>query len=342
MPITLPTLPALLDSLVRLASDKARSSIAVAELDATPAAQSRLSATVKPATRIFLRHQAEQLGTSVDALSGLILDGVADKSIYDTAASTTFQRIAERVLWLIAQHGLSAPAAADYLSPLGITTDSLRNPKILEGQMNSERIRSLASFFNCERDWLAGLAQNPILQRRPWYKSPGATAGELLNIRRRATARSARLLIVKPAGPTFDRTLNDEDPSQRFIAFIAREYSHPDENLTTFEPLQDGRWTYQPCRIDIKIFISLLESHGIYADGHTISQSDFELLLQGSTLPASILRSSTISFQPADYATIRTNNAYEQDEWANVVKSDYFEKEFRDCVSVMKIEHSIQ
>lgn len=334
MKLTIPTLPALL--MARLS--RARAAIPPPEPDATP---TRISVALSPTTRAALEAQAEALGTSMAALMGLILEAVTENTGNELAANTAFRRIAERLIWLASEHGLSMPATADHLARFGITKHALRDLDVLEAQLDSLLISNLARFFRVDRDWLVGRSSYLAIARRHWFKSAGVTAAALIAERRDSDARSMRLYLVKREGSTFDHRLDDTDEhraSQQFIPMIARLYGHPDETLTTLELLNPGRWNYSYERTDIKILIHLLETHHFDTSAFVLPDAEFDQLLQGTDLAVKLLASKHPAFNPDRYIDPRLANALEMEDWYAIRASDHFDRQVRQCAEVLNPE----
>jgi len=297
----------------------------------------RFPVVVRPETRAFLEAQANYLGGSIAGIAGSILDGVAMATQGRDGGAAALRGIAERFNVLIQEHRLSFPAAVEALSGLGITLADLATVEALQLKLSSQVLRQMAERFYVSYDWLAGKSDTVCeTSSHSWYKAAHAAADKLVDAKRSWRDAEFTLFIKKEA----DLNTIDDDQDwaglPHFIPVLSRTKSLPGgEELKTYELWEEGRWSYWRSREDIKLVVYFAYHLGIHVRGRTLSASDYDLLLNGRALPATILNRnpSVNTWHPDDYVIPESAVAKAPDEWHKIVTSpdnastfQYFEK----------------
>jgi len=320
----IPSLPELLAAISRRAA-------ALPPPDLPDDTPDRFPVAVKAETRAFLKAQADALNTSVAAIGGTILDAVAAESLQLDGGAAAYRHIADRVFWLVREHGISLPAAADHLARIGLDGQALRSSADLERALNSDLIREVAKFFGASREWLAGLTQYPAPTTvRDWASAPARCAAGIALLKK--SGATVRVIFIRSERAAFDMTIPDHpNGSERtgFIAVLCREYGHRDEPLRTYELMRGGRWSYDKSRISAKTFINLLDEYRVIMDGYEIPDADWRDLNSAKALPVSVLPRRACHYMPEDYARETENPGKEVEEWLEIKETPSYKRERR-------------
>lgn len=293
----------------------------------------RFPVVVRPETRAFLEAQAAHLGGSIAGVAGAILDGVAMTTLARAGGASTLRGVAERFNILIQEHDLSLPAAAEALADLGITLADLASLDALQLRLSSPVLRSVSERFYVNYGWLAG-KDDQIFQPTPhcWYKEMEAAADKLVEAKQ-TCARIELTLFVKHGA---DLGVIDEDQEwsrlPHFLPMLTRIRDlSGGEALETFEVWDEGRWSYVPCREHIKLVVHFAYRLGIHVMGKHLAPADYDLLIEGGALPATILRRnpSHVSWHPTDYVVPGSAVAKDSEEWKRIVAHKDYEPTFR-------------
>lgn len=323
-----PTLQEILYRLVGTATDESL------KQQPTSTNPGRFPVVVRPETRAFLEAQANYLGGSIAGVAGAILDGVAMST---QGGAATLRGITERFNVLIKEHQLSFPAAVEALADLGFTLADFASVEQLQLKLSSPVIRSIADRFYVQYDWLAGKSDD-VCDPTPhcWYKEMGVAADMLCDAKLRY-ADVELCLIVKA---DTDLAVTDDDQGlerlPHFIPVLRRGKAlNGGEVLETFEVWDEGRWSYWRSREHIKLVIYFAHRLKVYVSGKKLTAPDYDLLLNGTALPATILRRNLPGnvWHPEDYVIPTSAAAKAPDEWARIAANpdyartfEYFEK----------------
>ncbi|HIH2745408.1 TPA: hypothetical protein ACYLN4_001088 [Burkholderia lata] len=289
---------------------------------------SRLPVTVRPETRLFLEAQAKLWGGSLASIAGTILDGVAAMEM--KGANAALRGTAERLALVIEEHQLSYPGAAEVIRDLGITLGDLYSVEALRDKLTSEVLRAIATRFDLSYDWLAGKSSAMHESAsQTWYKCPAKAAESLVALKRQF--ERIKLIIVTTTDA--DLKITDDSNSTQDLPHcfpvIQKERTLPGgEALVTYEIWEEGRWSYQPCRHDLKLVLSFAERADIYVIGKMLPRDDYRDLYQGHVLAATAFRAHLSSWHPDDYVPFRGNRpTLDPDDWDALAK--YSETAFR-------------
>lgn len=308
-----PSLQEILYRLVGAASD-------VAQSQPSSDKPGRFPVVVRPETRAFLEAQAEYLGGSIAGVAGAILDGVA---MTTQGGLGTLRGVAERFNILVQEHGLSVPGAVDALSDLEFRLADFASTESLQLKLSSSTLRSVADRFHVEYDWLSGKSDT-VFSPRPgtWYKAVEAAADKLLEAKRSCTHLELALYIKNGT----DLEMVDDERGigslPHFIPVLTRTRDLVGgETLETYEVWNEGRWSYWRCREHIKLVVYFAYRLGIYITGRQLVPNDYDLLVNGSALPATILRRNigTATWHPDDYVIPDSAVAKAPDEWKAII-----------------------
>lgn len=299
----------------------------------TSANPGRFPVVVRPETRAFLEAQAAYLGGSIAGVAGAILDGVAMATQGRDSGAAALRGVAERFGILIKEHDLSFPAAVEALSDLGITLADLASVESLQLKLSSPVLRSVAERFYVEYDWLAGKGDQ-VFRPTPhcWYKSMEVAAEKLVEAKHSCTETELTLFIKQGADLEMVDDSHDWSRQPHFLPMLTRSKALPGgETLQTFEAWDEGRWSYQPCREHIKLVVYFAYHLGIYVNGRHLAPADYDLLINGEALPATVIGRNPrhISWHPDDYVIPESAVAKETKEWARIVATPEYSQTFQ-------------
>lgn len=302
----------------------------------------RFPVVVRPETRAFLEAQAAYLGGSIAGVAGAILDGVAMATQGRDVGSAALRGVAERFSILIQEHGLSFPAAVEALSDLGITLADLASVESLQLKLSSPVLRSVSERFYVEYDWLAGKGDQVFrLTPHCWYKSMEVAADKLVEAKNSCAETELTLFVKK--GANLDMLDDKQDWSRvpHFLPVLTRSKALPGgETLQTFEAWDEGRWSYLPCREHIKLVVYFAYRLGIYVTGKQLAPADYDLLINGEALPATVLsrNPSNVVWHPDDYVLPGSAVAKAPEEWARIVATPEYSQTFEYFEKLLKRE----
>lgn len=280
----------------------------------------RFPVVVRPETRAFLEAQAEYLGGSIAGVAGAILDGVAMTTQGGTGA---LRGVAERFNILVKEHDLSIPDAVDALADLGFTLADFASVEALQLKLSSSTLRSVADRFHVKYDWLSG-KNDTVFSPAPgtWYKAMEAAADTLAEAKRSCVHAELALYVKK--GIDLEM-IDDEQGLSSLPHFIpvltrTRELSGG-EALETYEVWDEGRWSYWRCREHIKLVVHFAYRLGVHVTGRQLTPTDYDLLINGSALPATILHRNpgAATWHPDDYVLPDSAVAKAPDEWKSII-----------------------
>jgi len=283
----------------------------------------RFPVVVRPETRAFLEAQAEYLGGSIAGVAGAILDGVA-MSTQDGRAA--LRGVAQRFTILIQEHDLSIPAAVEALVDLGFTLSDFATIDALQLKLSSPVLRSIAERFHLEYDWLVGKGDQVFVPAPGWYKAVDAAASKLADAK---CNEQVELTLYMREGTNVETTDDDQAVTRlpHFLPVLKRSVELPGgESLETYEVWNEGRWSYWRCREHIKLVVYAAYRLGVCVNGKHLASADYDLLLNGRALPATIFRRNPegISWHPEDYVLPDSHVAKDPQEWEAIrTKSDY-------------------
>jgi len=296
--------------------------------DASPG---RFPVSVKPATRTFLEAEAEALNTSIGGLAGAILDSVAQNTTGVDSGAYALRGIADRVLLLLGEHGLSVPAGAEVLTPYGIGLAELRSTEKLEVALSGHRLRELADLFSVSYEWLVGKSERPgYTHPHVWYKN--SAVGALRAIRQAADGWDVELSLLRREGDDFEKASREDHASgAEFIPVMTCTKSLVcGEELTCHQVWELGYWSYWKARAFAKILVHLLyarpaanasSSHRVRISGRTIGREDFEALKTERAIPASIVgRARRVDWHPEDYVIVGSPVSKDTGEWQSILE----------------------
>ena len=297
----------------------------------------RFPVVVRPETRAFLEAQANYLGGSIAGVAGAILDGVAMSTQGRDGGAAALRGVAERFNVLIQEHLLSFPAAVEALADLGFTLADFASVDALQLKLSSPVIRGVADRFYVGYDWLAGKSDQ-VFESTPhcWYKAMETAADKLCDAKDQFEGVEL-ILFVK--ADTDLAMINDEQDWKRlphFIPVLRRNKALAGgEDLETYEVWDEGRWSYWRCRDHIKLVVYFAYHLGVLVSGKRLTPQDYDLLLNGGALPATIVRrnAKVIAWHPDDYVVPGSAVAKAPKEWTAIAENPdyaatfaYFEK----------------
>lgn len=313
-----PSLQEILYRLVGAASDTAQRQPATNK-------PGRFPVVVRPETRAFLEAQAEYLGGSIAGVAGAILDGVAMATQGGTGA---LRGIAERFNILLEEHDLSIPGAVDALADLSFALADFASVEALQLKLSSATLRSVAERFHVEYDWLSG-KNDTVFVPAPgtWYKAMEAAADTLTKAKRSCINVELALYVKKGT----DLAVIDDEGGlnnlPHFIPVLTRTHDLAGgEALETYEVWEEGRWSYWRCREHIKLVVNFAYRLDVHVTGRHLTPTDYDLLVNGSALPATILHRNTraATWHPDDYVLPSSAVAKAPDEWRSIItKPEY-------------------
>jgi hypothetical protein len=318
------------------------SGAAAEEASARPAPDKpgRFPVVVRPETRAFLEAQATYLGGSIAGVAGAILDGVAMATQGRDGGVAGMRGIAERFGILVQEHELSFPAAVEALEGTMITLSDFSSVEALQAKLSSKALRTVSERFHIEYDWLAGKS-DVVCRATPaaWYKAP-ETAIDSLEMALRDGAETFLTLYVKK-GARLSQVDDDAEWSRlpHFIPVLARRVALPGgESLETYEVWEEGRWSYPPCRDYIKLAVHFAYRLGAYVSGKELAPADYDLLLEGGAMPATILRRNrqAVTWHPDDYVLPESAVAKDKAEWKRIAADPHYKHAFKHLAEVMK------
>lgn len=295
----------------------------------------RFPVVVRPETRAFLEAQANYLGGSIAGVAGAILDGVAMATQGGGVAA--LRGITERFNLLIQEHELSFPAAVEALADIGFTLGDFASTESLQLKLSSPVLREVANRFHVRYDWLAGKSDT-VTEAAPhsWYKTVEEAANKLVEAQRNWSYVGLTLFIKE--GMDLDCIDDEQDWSHlpHFIPVLSRSKTLPGgEQFETYEVWEEGRWSYWRCREHIKLVIHFALRAGVHVAGKTLSVGDYDRLLNGRALPATIVCRTPrmVSWHPDDYVEPNSAVAKAPSEWRTILDNSdnahvfkYFDK----------------
>lgn len=318
-----PTLQEILYRLVGAATDESLKQ----PVSANPG---RFPVVVRPETRAFLEAQAHYLGGSIAGVAGAILDGVAMSTLGRDGGAAALRGVAERFNVLIQEHQLSFPAAVEALSDQGFTLADFASEAALQLKLSAPVIRSIADRFYVGYDWLAGKSDQVFEPSyNCWYKSMHTAAEKLCDAKEQF--ESVELILFVKTDTDLAMTDDDQDWKRlpHFIPVLRRKKTLVGgEELETYEVWDEGRWSYFRCREHIKLVVYFAFRLGVLVSGKRLSSQDYDLLLNGGALPATVVQRNpkVIAWHPDDYVDQGSAVAKAPEEWKNILANpDYTE-----------------
>lgn len=284
---------------------------------------------LRPRTRQFLEAQAEVLGTSLQSVVTMILDGVAEASAEPVSA--TLRTMRERLLLLLNTHGLDLPASADLLKELGFTLSVFDDATRLTDLLDERALRHVATIFDVRREWLSGASENAIYEKR-WYKNVPYVATYIME--RQAAGESPHAMFIRRRGANFPAAREDNDEGraeQEPIGLVFRLQRHTPSGtpFETFDPWAFERWNYSNCRLEAKLLILMCEKLGASFDGCELDEFAIGQLCSGKVLPATLFREQrpSVAWTPDDYASLRFEVTREVEDW-EFVRSEWHRRKY--------------
>jgi hypothetical protein len=297
--------------------------------------ETRITVPIRAQTRLFYEAQAKHFNTSVAALTGATLDTVAAQEL--ESRGSTHDLITSRFYLILREHDLSLPAAAEIFRDLKITAGDMSVPSLLLERLTVDNLDWIASHFHVNYDWLSGKSELMSGYSTQWYKQPVSAAKRLIELGR--THTSVNVNIVRVAGYDYnsDESKNDADfgTSKRSTSFrpiisIERN-AGPRETYRTYEAWEDGRWSYERCRENIKMLIffggKIREELGlrINVSGITVDADRFS----SNVLSATLFKSHpTFDWHPDDFVEPTSAVAKDSKEWLRIRSSKAYATDF--------------
>lgn len=307
---------------------------------ANPPQPTRFPVVVKPETRVFLEVQAKALGGSMAGLAGALLDGVAMSQL----AASQFQAstITERLYLMIKEHGLSNPAAAEVLKPFGIDAVDLSDQEKLLSKLNVATLERIAEHFHVAYEWLAGKERYPTsFKAHTWYKSQLGAAKSMLQAIEHC--QRMRLIILRVSGFDYETAKDDDqypsdDNTPLFTPILSFEYQIGDnESYTTYQPLDEGRWSYWRCREHIKMVIYFAQEiakvnrHQLSVIGYDWPRKKYEEFKSGELLGVSCFKNEVGGrWHPDDFVEPWSAVAKDKTEWLSIFSRDEYKRDFEE------------
>jgi hypothetical protein len=297
------------------------------------AASGPTSIRLKPATKAFLDHQAEALGTSVQSLITMILDGVAVATMDDTAGS--LRTIRERFFYLFNAHKLDLPAIVSVMKGHGFTLSALDDGSRLLDLLSQEAIRHMASTFFVRAEWVSAASDRITEQDMDvhWYKNVHSAGRQLLDLARQGFRPHVMFLRRKGADFEQAKAHGDGAPGAKAVeepvGLVVKLHRSTLDGIVfdTYQVWEFERWNYWRCREQLKLLIAFCdEAHSIisYA-GYELPREAIDAMVEGHSMPSDLLgKVSHVAWYPDDYASIKHKVTLEIDEWRDV------EKKYRD------------
>lgn len=300
----------------------------------------RFPVVVRPETRAFLEAQADYLGGSIAGVAGAILDGVAMATQGREGAPSMLRGVSERFNLLLREHGLSIPASVEALSDLGFTLADFTSADALQLKLSSPVLRQVADRFHINYDWLVGKSNSvsdTSANPPQWYKATNDAADKILEAMHECPHVELLLLIKEGTNLGILDDSRGFKALPHFLPILARLFTLPGgEGFTTYEIWEEGRWSYRGCRDHIKLVVHFTLQIGIRVSGKSVSPQDYDRLVDGRTLPATILQPnrSVMSWHPDDYVRPESPVAKDPREWNEIKECypmafEYFDKLLR-------------
>lgn len=302
----------------------------------------RFPVVVRPETRAFLEAQADYLGGSIAGVAGAILDGVAMATQGRDGGAAALRGVAERFNILIQEHGLSFPAAVEALGDLGFTLADFASVETLQLKLSSPVLRSISDRFYVEYDWLAGKGDQVFrLTPHCWYKAMEVAADKLVEAKRSCVDTELTLFVKK--GASLEMLDDEQDWNQlpHFLPVLTRTKALAGgETLETYEAWDEGRWSYGRCREHIKLVISFAYRLGVHVTGKRLAPADYDLLINGGALPATVLRRNPggVAWHPDDYVLPGSPVAKAPEEWERIAANPEYSQTFEYFEKLLKRE----
>ena len=306
------SLEALLQRLVARGNEIARQS-PIKNDERTPT-----SIRLKPTTKHFLESQAVAMNTSVQALIGMILDGVAETTTDDTAGQ--LRTIRERFFFLMQAHGLSLPAVVELMQDHGFTLSALGSTDRLLDLLTKPAIEHLANVFFIRPEWLNAAGERAVnadVDVR-WYKDVPHIANRLIAYRRDGLRPT--VMMIRRKGADFERACREPDIDKVLepvgvVVRLERETA-AGTPFTAYQLWQFERWNYWRCREQLKLLIAFCEQMKIYLIGHELPIQTLDALVAGHQLPTELLSNlGSVSWHPEDYASFNFKVTREVGHW---------------------------
>lgn len=319
--MNIPTFRTLLYAFASKGTDEALKASSTPNSDAP--GETRVSVPIRGRTRAFFEAQAKQFNTSLAALTGATLDSVAAQEM--ESQGSTHNLITSRFYLLLREHGLSLPAAAEVLRDLNITAGDMSDANVLLNRLTTTNLAWIADHFCVSYEWLAGLSETIYSPTQGyWYKQPVTAAKRLMELAK--GANHIDLCIVRVDGFDYESAVAKDDeaiggskrvPEFRPVVRIKRS-AGPRETYTTYEPWEEGRWSYTRCRDHIKLatyFATNIRSRSgepVFVTGVTVD---------AKTFGANVLLATTLAPRPAfdwhpdDFVEPESRVAKDTAEW---------------------------
>lgn len=283
------------------------------------------SIRLNPKTRHFLEAQADALNTSLQSIIGMILDGVAEVTVSETAGQ--LRSIRERFVFLTGAHGLDLPDVVDLMADHGFTLSALGSADRLLDLLTRNAITYVADVFHVDAAWLAG-TQDYSCRHRNWYKNSGELARQLLA--HKEAGLKPRVYFVRHKGADFEHAAQTPDsqngPDEPIGVVVALHRSTgAGKAFTTYEVWGIQTWSYSKCRHEVKHLILFCEEAGIDFIGYELQPEALKAVQHGRQLPVTVLEApDTSTWFPEDYASFRYKVDKEVAEWP-LVRGCYLE-----------------
>jgi hypothetical protein len=179
----------------------------------------------------------------------------------------------------------------------------------LRDKLTSEVLREIAGRFDLSYDWLVGKSSvMHVAASQTWYKCTAKAAESLAALKR----QSGRIKLIIVTTTDADLRVTDDSNSTQDLPHcfpvIQKERTLAGgETLVTYEIWEQGRWSYPPCRHDLKLVLSFAERADIYTIGKLLPREDYGRLCHGNMLAATAFRAHLSSWHPDDYVPFRGN-----------------------------------
>lgn len=311
----------LLGRLVRKGTESAKRSD-LADGERTPT-----SIRLKPLTKHFIDHQAEALGTSAQAVINMILDGVAESSLDNTAGA--LRTIRERFFFVFQAHKLNLPQTVSVLKGHGFRLSDLDNSARLLDLIDQSAIHHIANTFFVRPEWVSGVSDWPVdvngLDTR-WYKNVHGVARRLMGFHQQGLR--PHVMFIRRERADFSAAREDNDATEGLrepVGVVVRlERATADGvSFTVYETWEFERWSYWRCREQLKLLIAFCgQARGLVSfAGYELPQDKLDGLSRGRILPAVALdRVGSVAWFPEDYASMTGEVTQEVADWPGIAR----------------------
>ena len=116
------------------------------------------------------------------------------------------------------------------------------------------------------------------------------------------------------------------------------------EAFETYEAWDEGRWSYWRCREHIKLVIYFAHRSGIHVTGKRLAPADYDLLINGGAIPATILHRnpSTGTWHPDDYVLSDSPVAKAPEEWKKIAADPEYSEVFAYFEKLLQREGAVR